>query len=211
MKLLIAAAIIIGLIIAGVNTGQDLISKAEKQVAAREGQSRSTRTFAEDEFYWDKYNNTHKDVIVKGANKVYRENSRCHTLDPGSAGVSTSKGTKENPVFFVGCTTKDGLPFNVFFSKSDVEADKSMAAAAHINRGDALIACRNYAKANAMHPSTVDFSTFMDLGTTEFPNGRTRVDSSFTAKNSFNMEAKFSISCTFEGGRLIEGNIYEAR
>ena len=172
--------------------------------------NKSRRTFVESEFYWDKYNRAYKDLIVKGANKVFRENPRCHTLDPESATTSISKGTKNDPMFYVSCKTEDGEPFNVFFSKSDVKSDKSLAAVAHIDRGDALIACRDYAKAHAMHPSSVDFSTFMDLGTKEFPNGRTRLDSSFTAKNSFNMEVKFNITCMFEGGNLIEGNIYEA-
>lgn len=234
MKKLIGVFIVIGLVVAGIDTGKGLIADAEKRVAQRKENEASQqqnalagtqtapamqqtaaasgkRTFVENEFYWDKDNSPYKDVIVKGTNKVFRENTRCHSLDPQSATTSTNKGTKKDPVFYVTCQTEDGQPFNVFFSKSDVEGGASLAAAAHINRGDALLACRDYAKAHATHPSSVDFSTFLDLGTTEFPNGRTRLDSSFTAKNAFNMEAKFNISCIFEGGKLIEGTIAEAQ
>ena len=59
--------------------------------------------------------------------------------------------------------------------------------------------------------STVEFSRFLDIATSEHPNGRTQVQSSFTAKNSFGLELKFNISCLLDENGFIEGNISEAR
>ena len=115
-----------------------------------------------------------------------------------------------NPVFFVTCGKKHKV-FNVFFSKSDVEEDKKFRAKKHISEVEAIALCENYAKANARHPSTVDFSKVMDLSVYETPNGRTRVTSTFTAKNSFNLELKHNIYCLLDNSGLIEASISEAK
>lgn len=209
MKILVGA-ILIGLVVMAINTGQDMISDAEKRVNSKQT-TKQARVFAEDEFYWDKYNRAYKDIIIKGVNKVFRDNSRCHSLDPQTATKSSNKGTKTDPVFYVTCETKEGDVFNAFFSKSEVESDTSLSAIKHIDQSDAISLCKQYVKANATHPSTVDFSTFMDLSVTNFPNGRTRLASTFTAKNSLNMEAKFDVECMFDGGALIEGTILESQ
>ena len=70
--------------------------------------------------------------------------------------------------------------------------------------------CEDYAKAHATHPSTVDFSRFMDVSFYESPNGRTRLSSTFTAKNSFNLELNHKISCLLDSKGLIEANISES-
>ena len=147
---------------------------------------------------------------MAGVNKVYRENARCKDIDPSSAYISSSKGTKDNPVFFVTCG-KGRNTFNAFFSKADVEKDKRLTEKKHIDKSNAVDLCEAYAKQQATHPSTVDFSRIMDLAITEHPNGRTRVTSTFTAKNSFNLEVKFNISCLLEASGLIEANIIESK
>ena len=166
--------------------------------------------FTEKDFYWDKKTTPYKDVIVAGVNKIHRENSNCKTIDPSSAYISSSKGTKTNPVFFVTCG-KGADTFNFFFSKSDVEKDKVMSAAKHIDKSLAIKKCESYAKNNAIHPSTVNFSKALGLAVTEHPNGRTRIVSTFTAKNSFNLELKYKISCLLDENGLIEANIFESK
>lgn len=101
--------------------------------------------------------------------------------------------------------------FNVFFSKSEIEKGISLAAAKHIDQSRAIEICETYAKSKAAHPSTVSFSHIMDLAVTEHPNGRTTILSSFTAKNSFNLELKYNIRCLCDSKGLIEGTISEAR
>ncbi|MEO8418643.1 MAG: hypothetical protein ABI475_07965, partial [Methylophilaceae bacterium] len=45
--------------------------------------------FTEADFVWDKKTTPHKKVIIAGVNKVHQENSRCKTIDPGSAYISS--------------------------------------------------------------------------------------------------------------------------
>ena len=96
---------------------------------------------------------------------------------------------------------KDALPL----------VEKKSQETKHIDKSQAVGLCEAYAKKHAARPSTVDFSRFMDIAVTEHPNGRTRVTSTFTAKNSFNLEVKFNISCLLDASGLIEANINEAK
>lgn len=183
---------------------------ASKFLRGKKVDSSGTEVFSEADFSFDKKTRPYKNIIIAGVNKIHRENSRCKNIDPSSAYISGSKGSKSNPVFFVTCG-KGYKVFNVFFSKSDVEKDKKFRAKKHISKSRATNLCENYAKSNATHPSTVDFSRIMDLSVYETPNGRTRVTSTFTAKNSFNLELKHKISCLLDSGGLIEASINEAK
>lgn len=166
--------------------------------------------FTEADFVWDKETSPHKKTIVAGVNKVHRENSRCKTIDPGSAYISSSKGSASDPVFFVTCGTGANT-FNAFFSKSEIEKGATLATTKHIDRSRAIALCESYAKSKTNHPSTFSFSRIMDLAVNEHPNGRTTVMSSFTAKNSFNLELKHNIRCLLDGSGLIEATITEAK
>ena len=165
--------------------------------------------FTEADFYWDEDTTPYKAIIVAGVNKIHRENARCKTIDPGTASISGSKGTQADPVFFVTCGSGMDV-FNVFFAKADVAKGDSMRASAHLDKSRAIDLCEKYAKFNATHPSTVEFSRFVDLAVTEHPNGRTTVNSSFKAKNSFNLELKYNIRCLLSPKGLIEANVAEA-
>ena len=92
-----------------------------------------------------------------------------------------------------------------------VGGGQAVAAVKHIDKNTAIQKCEEYAKNNATHPSTVDFSRFMDLAVTEHPNGNTTVISSFTAKNSYNLELKYNIRCLSNASGLFEANINEAK
>jgi hypothetical protein len=166
--------------------------------------------FSEADFVWDQKTSPHKKIIVAGVNKIRRENSRCKTIDTGSAYISASKGSPSDPVFYVTCGTGANT-FNAFFSKSEVEKGITLEAAAHIDRSRAIDLCESHAKSNVNHPSTLSFSRTMDLAVNEHPNGRTTVTSSFTAKNSFNLELKHNIRCLLDANGLIEANISEAK
>lgn len=78
------------------------------------------RTFTVTDFYWDDTTRPYQDLIVAGVNMVAKTNSLCPNPDPEAAYVSASRGTSDNPVFFVTCDGVGG-PFNVFFSKAEVE------------------------------------------------------------------------------------------
>lgn len=166
--------------------------------------------FTEADFSWDKKTSPYKKIIVAGVNKVHRENARCKKIDPASAYISSSKGTPSNPVFFVTCGSGADI-FNAFFSKSDVEGGKTLAAAKHISKEQAVNLCESYVKSQASHPSTVDFSRFMDLAVSNHANGNTQVTTSFTAKNSFGLELKHNVRCLLNAGGFIEGHITESQ
>lgn len=166
--------------------------------------------FTEADFVWDKKTTPHKKTIIAGVNKVHKENAKCKKIDPSSAYLSSSKGTATDPVFFVTCGEGANI-FNAFFSKSEIEKGKTLSATKHVDKNTVIQKCEEYAKNNATHPSTVDFSRVMDLAVTEHPNGNTTVTSSFTAKNSFNLELKYNIRCLANASGLFEANINEAK
>ena len=166
------------------------------------------RLYTEADFSWDNNTRPHKAIIVSGVNKIHRENPRCRDIDTGSAYISGSKGTKKNPVFFVTCGTGRHA-HNVFFSKSDIETGRTLGAVKHIDRSRGIALCEAYAKNSARHPSTVSFSRVMDLAVDEHPNGRTTITSSFTAKNSFNLELKHGIRCLLDANGVIEAHVSE--
>jgi len=181
---------------------------SRKSAGVAAARATSINAFKESDFYWDKNTSPHKQIIISGVNKVHRENIRCKQLDPSSAYISSNKGTPSNPVFFVTCGSGAGT-FNAFFSKLDVEKDNKLEAARHIDQKLAIDLCRSYARGNSFHPNSVNFSKVMNLSVHEFPNGRTSVTSTFTAKNSFNQEAEFAIKCLSNADGLIEAQITE--
>lgn len=167
------------------------------------------QTFTEEDFIWDKITSPYKGIIVAGVNKIHRENSRCKEIDPSSAYLSGSKSSPGKPVFYVTCGS-GAAAFNVWFSKDDLDSKKTFEAAKHIDKATAISLCEQYARSAATYPSTVDFSNVMDLAISEHPNGRTTVNSTFTAKNSFNLEIKFKIRCLLDATGLIEAAVHEA-
>lgn len=200
--------VIIVLIIATFFGGRALI----KHLTASEQKSELIPIvdYVESDFYWDKSTEPYKSIIVAGVNKIHRENSRCKEMDPSSAYISSNKGTASNPIFYVTCGSGSNA-FNAFFSKSDVASSSKLIATKHVDKSLAIKQCENYAKSNATHPSTVDFSKLMDLAITEHPNGNTTVISSFRAKNNFNLELKYNIRCLSNASGLFEANINEAK
>ncbi len=93
----------------------------------------------------------------------------------------------------------------------DAGTDSTNISSNHVTRGQALIVCEKEAKARSNYPESVSFSTLLDAAWTDYPNGRTSLNTTFTAKNAFGAERKFNISCLFTKSELIEVIIKEAR
>lgn len=168
------------------------------------------RNYVEADFYWDDDTSRYRPQLVAAVNRIVRENDNCLSVDPGTLSESGSRGTAARPVYFITCNGPNDRPFNVWFERDDATSGKSFAAIRNIDRGDAVVACERAAKAAANNPQTVDFSTFMDVAYLTYPNGRSRLLSSFTAKNAFGVEGKFTIGCLFEGQELIETVVNQA-
>ena len=164
------------------------------------------RVYVEQDFYWDSDSSKYKTEIVEIANRIARDNDKCGSLDTASVALSPSRGGPGDPVFFVTCEGR-GAPFNVWFRPGD--AGKKMGAVRPISQTDATWACEAAAKAQATHPSTVDFSRILDVSYGVRGDGRVSLDSSFSAKNSFNLTLKYKIRCLFDGAKLIDVNISE--
>jgi len=166
-----------------------------------------THVYVESDFFWDSDTIQYKPEIVAVVNKIAEEHDGCSRLDTGTVALSSSRSKPNDPVFFITCGTGSRL-FNVWFRPSD--ADKTFKAPPAITRGDAIVACENAAKSSATHPSTVDFSRIMDVAFWAREDGRASLESTFTAKNSFNLELKYKIRCLFDSNTLIEANVVEA-
>lgn len=163
----------------------------------------------EGDFYWDADTTPYKAAIVAVVNRIQQENRDCERADPGMVALSSDRSRPGDPVFFVTCE-KAGQPFNVWFRPSDADASGTFAAVSSVKQGEAILLCEAAARQAAAHPSTVNFSTFLDVAYQSFPNGRAVLRSSFTAKNAFDLELKYQINCFFEGDALRETEIYEA-
>ncbi|HEL3179386.1 MAG: hypothetical protein J0L89_08380 [Xanthomonadales bacterium] len=170
------------------------------------------REFTDADFDWDKHTQRDKTAIIKAVNRIHREDPRCKEhIYPSLVGRSADETKKRGkPVYFVNCGT-GAQTVNVYFDAARADDPTPFRAPRFIDKMRAIDLCEAYAKANASHPSTVEFSRFLDIATSEHPNGRTQVQSSFTAKNSFGLELKFNISCLLDENGFIEGNISEAR
>ncbi|MGB3025833.1 hypothetical protein [Paradevosia shaoguanensis] len=165
------------------------------------------RLYTEADFLWDNDSLPYSEKIVAAVNKISEENSRCGSIDASSMALSASKSSPADPVFFVTCGSGSGA-FNVWFRPSDIENGESMAAIAALGRDQAVLACKDAAAAAANNPSTVDFST-LNAAYDAAPSGRSTLQSTFAAKNAFNLETKFNIRCLFDGITLVESSIWQ--
>lgn len=167
------------------------------------------RIYVENDFFWDKDTSLFKPQIVAVVNHIARDNQKCGQIDTSSVAKSLSRSKTGDPVFFATCGEGYNV-FNVWFRPSDAKDGKSFMAKEPLEQSVAVDACEKTAKQAATHPSTVKFSRIWDLAYMPHVSGRARVVSTFTAKNSLNLELKFRIKCLFDGPHLIEFNIMES-
>lgn len=166
--------------------------------------------FTDADFSWDNKTRPYRKLIVAGVNKVYRENAKCKQIDPSSAYISGSRSTPSNPTFYVLCGEGHDV-FQAYFSKADIERGNVLAAKNHIDRSTAIDKCEEYARNKVMHPSTFKFKRGLGVTVTNHANANTTIQSTFTTKNSYNLEIKYNIRCLMNAEGLLEGTITEAR
>lgn len=187
----------------------DVVGWVERKALAEPRGPGEFRTFTAEDIIFDDGTRKYKTAIVKAVNRIHREDERCRdNLEP--LVMRSQKSTPAKPVFFVTCRVK-GEPVNVFFTPQDATRSQPMGAPQHIERSKAIRLCEAYAKQQAAHPSTVDFSYLMSLRHIEHANGRTTILSTFTARNAFNLEVKFDVRCLLDASGIIEGHITESQ
>ena len=182
----------------------------ERSALAQPLKPGETRQFTEADFLWDEDTAKAKAVIIRAVNRIHQEDPRCKDAIQlySVAKADTESKAQKKPVYFVSCG-HDGTI--VYFDAKRADDPTPFRAPGYIDKTKAADLCEAYAKTKASHPSTVDFSRVLDLNVSEGPNGRTQVNSTFTARNSFGLELKFQIQCWFDENRFIEGRIAEAR
>lgn len=166
--------------------------------------------YTEDDFNFSKEDKKYKDTIIKGVNYLSKNHKSCKEyIDITSATKSMYKGTKENPVFYVTCGNGESA-VNVFFSKDEVKKNSIKKSFTWIKQSTAIDICKSTLKQKLNYPSTADFSIF-DTSVYEAPNGNTRVQFGFSAKNAFNVESKLLGVCLFNVNGLIESSINDKK
>lgn len=160
------------------------------------------RIIEEEDVNWNDITKPYKKLITAELNKIHRENANCKKIDPAVLDVSSTKGTKSNPVFYVTCG--EGLSsFNVFFSLDDMNFGKSQSIE-YISQQKAILLCEKDVERRFSKQKLVNFSKFLDVSYLQHPNGRVSLISSITLKNSHGEKDKYSIKCLFEKNNLLE-------
>lgn len=149
-------------------------------------------------------------IIIEGVNKVAHENAECVKADPWATDFAGEDQVQaKNPVFSMDCEDASGRPFNVRFSADDARKQVTLSRVTPIQQSSATEACEKAVKARTDHPSTIDMSRFWDADFRTFPNGRTVFESTFSARNAYNLKLRFKVSCHFEGTQLSAVDIFE--
>ncbi|MCA8320037.1 hypothetical protein [Burkholderia cepacia] len=98
-------------------------------------------------------------------------------------------------MMLIGCSDKEGEQLKRALRERDDRA---------------IELCKGYARSQANHPSTVDFS-IVDTRIAEQPDGSVIAATTFTAKNGFGLELKYEVACRVNGSGIVESGIREAR
>jgi hypothetical protein len=84
------------------------------------------KVYQEKDINWLDETYQHKEIILTGINKALIENPFCYDLQSNQPLLSTSKSTWDNPVFLITCKAIDGQYRSVFFSKEDIQTNKTL-------------------------------------------------------------------------------------
>jgi hypothetical protein len=76
------------------------------------------RVYTEADFFWESDTSAYRTELVAAVNKIVRETPGCEKIQPASLARSPTRGTPEDPVFFVTCES-GGPAKNVWFRPTD--------------------------------------------------------------------------------------------
>lgn len=144
------------------------------------------------------------DQVAAHLTKLANEHPDCmEKLEPYNAGKSSSRGTEENPSFFVQCGAGSAPPV-IRFSLEDMQAGTVAQKREPLEKQAALEACEAEAKKRVDLPDSVEFSYLWDASYQAQPDGSVMARSSFKASNAFGVEQKLWISCWFDPEHAIK-------
>ena len=162
------------------------------------------RIYDADDFEWPAGSNRYKTAALTVINRVMAEDPTCDAFNTQSILVEKDrKGVLLKAACF-------GEPEQIVeFRPADATNGRSFAPVVPVSLDAASFACLAAARKNAVHPSTVDMS-IMGATFTPHDDGSASYLTTFTAKNSFNLELQYSIECLFRGNELTFSSVEEA-
>lgn len=163
------------------------------------------RIYQASDFDWPDGSLPFKSAAVLLMNRIMDQRQDCDALDTRSL---VMKGRGARAVFLIPCDTTDGL-VSFDFTATDAINGRSFARVEPIGKLDAIEACKGAALSRATHPSSVSFPTF-DYDYRDGSNGKAELRTKFSARNSFNLEVGFDLTCSFVGSKLEKVSISEA-
>jgi hypothetical protein len=161
------------------------------------------RVYEARDFTWPAGVGSAKAAVVTLANRIMDQRSDCLAIDAKNLVLAgpASTGTFSVPCFVEG----DLASFD--FRVADAISGSNFRPVEPLTEDQAILACQHYAQSKASHPSTVEFGWGNKFKGGS--DGRTEVSTTFKAKNSFNLELEFDVTCNFTGDQLDDIRVME--
>ncbi|BFU76934.1 hypothetical protein ALC152_01490 [Arcobacter sp. 15-2] len=198
MKRLLSLAVVsvIGFGLSGCGEKED--KKHSKSIAT----SKPYKDFVESDFYWDKRTEPYKKILVNQVNNIRKNNPKCNNVQADVI-MSNSKGTKENPVFFVMCGSGADI-HNVFFTKKEAEAQIVPKQKKALSETVATQICSDKIKSNASRPESVNVHNLLGKAYTAHSNGNATVILNFDSQNGLGIKIENQARCVIQPNGKID-------
>jgi len=164
---------------------------------------RGRRIYGPADFEWPDGSLRYQKAVLTVVNRIMAQNPKCDAFNSQSLLLDKDRA---GALFKVACFGADEQV--VDFRPDDATNNRSFVPIDPIDETTARNACEAAAKQRAAHPSTIDIST-SDGEFHSYAGGITSYRTTFTAKNSFNLELKYAIQCGFEGAKFTKVDIQE--
>jgi len=162
------------------------------------------RIYGPADFEWVNGSARYQKAILTVVNRVMVQNPKCDAFNSQSIMMNKDRA---GPLIKVACFGETEQ--TVDFRPDDATNGRSFAPVDPIDEKTAREACWAAAKERATHPSTVDISTFGGQFQ-PYEDGTASYRTTFSARNSFNLQLNYTIRCSFKGGEFTAVDIQES-
>lgn len=129
--------------------------------------------------------------------KVHARHPQCEELQ--GVGLSPSKSSPGQPVFFAQCKTPGGDFFNTDYTVTQI-LNRELQVVKSYSYDQSHEWCGRLIREKLNHPGTYD-ENVLDVDYEERAGGRSTMVIGFTAKNGFGVEMEYRAVCRFERGK----------
>jgi hypothetical protein len=154
-----------------------------------------------------------KDWVRKGALRALSDNKRCKRVDGGRRITKRPSldGVDRSGQAYAVCNNvarqDPGKLWNVFFSKADIDSNKSLATPEAYDEAESRKMCEAAIRSKANYPSTVNIHSFAGYGTRAFENGNRLIRQTFSAKTAYGLELTYVAECWIKPHGEFEINV----